>query len=165
MDNELKQEYDKNKKKKILFIIIPIIALIAIALAVALPLLLIKDEKKIVDLSFAQGNVFTIGQDLSNQTIIVSYDDESTSQITFGDLTISDEDKSSLTTVGEKTITITYQEFSKEIEIIIVLKEFTQDEKQAMQLSDAFFEFDGNAQSVYLPNLPDSASAVYSINN
>lgn len=165
MDNELKQEYDKNKKKKILLIIIPIIALIAIALAVALPLLLIKDEKKIVDLSFAQGNVFTIGQDLSNQTIIVSYDDESTSQITFGDLTISDEDKSSLTTVGEKTITITYQEFSKEIEIIIVLKEFTQDEKQAMQLSDAFFEFDGNAQSVYLSNLPDSASAVYSINN
>ena len=165
MDNELKQEYDKNKKKKILFIIIPIIALIAIALAVALPLLLIKDEKKIVDLSFAQGNVFTIGQDLSNQTIIVSYDDESTSQITFGDLTISDEDKSSLTTVGEKTITITYQEFSKEIEIIIVLKEFTQDEKQAMKLSDAFFEFDGNAQSVYLSNLPDSASAVYSINN
>ena len=165
MDNELKQEYDKNKKKKILFIIIPIIALIAIALAVALPLLLIKDEKNIVDLSFAQGNVFTIGQDLSNQTIIVSYDDESTSQITFGDLTISDEDKSSLTTVGEKTITITYQEFSKEIEIIIVLKEFTQDEKQAMQLSDAFFEFDGNAQSVYLSNLPDSASAVYSINN
>lgn len=63
MDNELKQEYDKNKKKKILFIIIPIIALIAIALAVALPLLLIKDEKNIVDLSFAQGNVFTIGQD------------------------------------------------------------------------------------------------------
>ena len=165
MDNELKQEYDKNKKKKILFIIIPIIALIAIALAVALPLLLIKDEKKIVDLSFAQGNVFTIGQDLSNQTIIVSYDDESTSQITFGDLTISDEDKSSLTTVGEKTITITYQEFSKEIEIIIVLKEFTQDEKQAMQLSDTFFEFDGNAKSVYLSNLPDNASAVYSINN
>lgn len=165
MDNELKQENDKNKKKKILFIIIPIIALIAIALAVALPLLLIKDEKKIVDLSFAQGNVFTIGQDLSNQTIIVSYDDESTSQITFGDLTISDEDKSSLTTVGEKTITITYQEFSKEIEIIIVLKEFTQDEKQAMQLSDTFFEFDGNAKSVYLSNLPDNASAVYSINN
>lgn len=165
MDNELKQEYDKNKKKKILLIIIPIIAFIAIALAVALPLLLIKDEKKIVDLSFAQGNVFTIGQDLSNQTIIVSYDDESTSQITFGDLTISDEDKSSLTTVGEKTITITYQEFSKEIEIIIVLKEFTQDEKQAMQLSDTFFEFDGNAKSVYLSNLPDNASAVYSINN
>lgn len=165
MDNELKQEYDKSKKKKILFIIIPIIALIAIALAVALPLLLIKDEKKIVDLSFAQGNVFTIGQDLSNQTIIVSYDDESTSQITFGDLTISDEDKSSLGSVGEKTITITYQEFSKEIEIIIVLKEFTQDEKQAMQLSDTFFEFDGNAKSVYLSNLPDNASAVYSINN
>ena len=164
MEEEIKQEYNKNRKKKILLIIIPILLLL-IALAVALPLLLIKNDKKIVDIVFYQSSIFTIGQDLSNHVMIVTYEDDSTEQITFGDLTISDEDKASLSTVGEKVITITYKDFTKELDFLIVWNEFTDQEKQSMQVSDAFFEFDGNTQSVYLSSLPEGASAVYSVNN
>ncbi len=164
MEEQNRQNYNKNKKKKILLITIPI-ALLLIALAITLPLLLIKHDKKIVDIVFEQSSIFNVGQDMSNQTMIVTYNDDSIEQITFGELTISDEDKASLDTVGEKNITITYKDFSKVLNFLIVWNEFTDQEKQAMQINDVFFEYDGEAQSVYLSSLPEGASAVYSINN
>ena len=162
MENQV--EGQKKSKKKILFILMPIL-LVLIALAIALPLLLNKKGKQIVDIDFVASNIFEVGTDLSDQTMIVTYDDESTTNIYFKDLVISDEDKSLLSSVGVYTITIGYEDFSTTLQILITPQEFSTEEKVSMTLSDCYFEFDDNNKMVEIENLPENAVVTYSVNN
>ena len=166
MDNEksLSSQQKKSNRKK-LFIIIPLILLLLVALAVVLPIVLTNKEQKIVALGFVSSSSFVYGQDLANQEIIITYEDDSDEKIKFNQLEINEDDLAKLENVGEYIITVTYKDFSTDLTITILPADFTNLEKEKMLIDNKFFEYDGENKHFLTSYLPEGAVALYSVNN
>ncbi len=167
MDNEKnpvdQQKRESNKKK--LYITLSLILLLLISLAIVLPIVLTNKEQKIVALDFISSSSFVYGEDISNQDIIITYEDNSDEKIKFNQLEINKDDLAKLKNVGEYIITVTYKDFSTELTITILPADFTNLEKEKMLIDNKFFEYDGENKHFLTSYLPEGAVALYSVNN
>ena len=124
-------------------------------------------DKGIKSIAISGPNEIVAGDiDYSDFSLVITYEDDSTTAIELREEFILEEDRAKLNTVGSHSISITYNGTTTTWNITVKENESTGDNIfEGVTFEDATYTYDGREKSIEVNGVPDGATVKYNVSN
>ena len=124
-------------------------------------------DKGIKSIAISGPNEIISGNiDYNDFSLVITYEDDSTTTIELREEFILEEDRAKLNTVGSHSISITYNGTTTTWNITVKENESTGDNIfEGVTFEDATYTYDGTSKSIKVNGVPDGATVKYNVSN
>ena len=124
-------------------------------------------DKGIKSIAISGPNEIVAGNiDYNDFSLVITYEDDSTTTIELREEFILEEDRAKLNTVGSHSISITYNGTTTTWNITVKENESTGDNIfEGVTFEDATYTYDGREKSIEVKGVPDGATVRYNVSN
>ena len=124
-------------------------------------------DKGIKSIAISGPNEIVAGNiDYNDFSLVITYEDDSTTTIELREEFILEEDRAKLYTVGSHSISITYNGITTTWNITVKENESTGDNIfEGVTFEDATYTYDGREKSIEVNGVPDGATVRYNVSN
>ena len=124
-------------------------------------------DKGIKSIAISGPNEIVAGDiDYNDFSLVITYEDDSTTAIELREEFILEEDRAKLNTVGSHSISITYNGTTTTWNITVKENESTGDNIfEGVTFEDATYTYDGREKSIEVKGVPDGATVRYNVSN
>ena len=124
-------------------------------------------DKGIKSIAISGPNEIVAGNiDYNDFSLVITYEDDSTTTIELREEFILEEDRAKLNTVGSHSISITYNGTTTTWNITVKENESTGDNIfEGVTFEDATYTYDGREKSIEVKGVPDGATVKYNVRN